>query len=119
MNILLVSDGDFLTGLYFVGQKHMPILDSSYHEQQNCSIFDQTYQELTEYINGTRKEFTVPYRFTGTNFQEKVWSTISAIPYARVMSYKDIANLIFAPKSVRVVANNCGTQHFVSYSAMS
>ncbi|WP_341761724.1 methylated-DNA--[protein]-cysteine S-methyltransferase [Candidatus Tisiphia endosymbiont of Thecophora atra] len=105
LNILLVSDGDFLTGLYFVGQKHMPILDSSYHEQQNCSIFDQTYQELTEYINGTRKEFTVPYRFTGTNFQEKVWSTISAIPYARVMSYKDIANLIFASKSVRVVAN--------------
>lgn len=74
LNILLVSDGDFLTGLYFVGQKHMPILDISYHEQQNCSIFDQTYQEITKYINGTRKEFTVPYRFMGTNFQEKVWS---------------------------------------------
>jgi methylated-DNA-[protein]-cysteine S-methyltransferase len=52
-----------------------------------------------------RKEFTVSYRFTGTNFQEKVWSTISTIPYARVMSYKDIANLIFTPKFVRVVAH--------------
>lgn len=105
LRMLLIADGNFLTGLYFVGQKHMPILSSDYHEQQNSSIFDQTYRELIEYINGARKEFTIAYRFTGTNFQEKVWFAISAIPYGRVISYKNIAELIFAPKAVRAVAN--------------
>jgi hypothetical protein len=54
--MLLISDGNLLTGLYFVGQKYMPILSSDYHEQQNSSIFDQTYQELIEYIKGLLKE---------------------------------------------------------------
>ncbi|WP_341757177.1 MULTISPECIES: methylated-DNA--[protein]-cysteine S-methyltransferase [unclassified Candidatus Tisiphia] len=105
LRMLLTANDNFLTGLYFVGQEHMPILSNDYHEQQISSIFDQTYQELTEYINGFRKEFTTAYRFTGTNFQEKVWFAISTIPYGRVVSYKNIANLIFAPQAVRAVAN--------------
>ncbi len=105
LRMLLIADCNFLTGLYFVGQRHMPILSSDYHEQQNSSIFEQIYQELIEYINGARKEFTIAYRFTGTNFQEKVWSTISTIHYGRVISYKNITDLIFAPKAVRAVAN--------------
>ncbi len=103
--MLLIADNNFLTGLYFVGQEHMPILSSDYHEQQNSNIFNQTYQELIEYINGARREFTIAYRFTGTNFQEKVWLAISTIPYGRVISYKNIADLIFVPRAVRAVAN--------------
>lgn len=105
LRMLLIVDGNLLTGLYFVGQKHMPILSNDYHEQQNSSIFDQIHQELIEYINGARRKFTIAYRFTGTNFQEKVWFAISSIPYGRVISYKNIADLIFAPKAVRAVAN--------------
>ena len=105
--ILLTSDGNVLTGLYFTEEKHIARIDKNYLEK-NLDIFDQTYQELTEYFNGNRVKFTIPYHFAGTEFQEKVWSIISVIPYGKVISYKDVADEMGNPKAVRAVANAIG-----------
>ncbi len=45
---------------------------------------------------------------TGTEFQKLVWKELENIPYAKVVSYKDIAKKINNPKAVRAVggANN-------------
>ncbi|MFQ5650320.1 MAG: methylated-DNA--[protein]-cysteine S-methyltransferase [bacterium] len=44
----------------------------------------------------------------GTNFQVKVWEALLKIPYARVVSYHDIAYEIGQPGAVRAVANAIG-----------
>lgn len=70
---------------------------------QETELFRQTFRELTEYFAGSRREFTVPMRPSGTPFQEKVWEALRAIPYGETRSYGQIAAQIGNPKSGRAV----------------
>jgi methylated-DNA-[protein]-cysteine S-methyltransferase len=47
--------------------------------------------ELNEYFAGERKQFTVPLDFVGTEFQQKVWRALLAIPYGETRTYAQIA----------------------------
>ncbi len=71
-------------------------------------LTDTVYKEITEYLEGNRKEFSFPYQLKGTEFQKKVWNELCRIPYGETRSYKDIAIAIGNPKAVRAVgmANN-------------
>ncbi|WP_044823401.1 methylated-DNA--[protein]-cysteine S-methyltransferase [Clostridium aceticum] len=60
-------------------------------------------QQLTEYFQGNRKNFTVPLDLVGTTFQNQVWGELLRIPYGKVVAYQDIAIRIGNPKAVRAV----------------
>lgn len=62
-------------------------------------------KELEEYFNKKRKNFTVKINMQGTEFQKKVWSELLNIPYGKVVSYKQIAEVIENPKASRAVGN--------------
>ena len=68
----------------------------------------QAERELKEYFGGKRKRFTVPLDVQGTAFQKKVWKALSAIPYGRAVSYKEVASRIGLKKAVRAVGNANG-----------
>ncbi len=59
--------------------------------------------QLGEYFAGTRKEFSLPLDFTGTQFQRSVWAALLTIPYGETRSYGDIARQIGKPAAVRAV----------------
>ncbi|MFD4704615.1 methylated-DNA--[protein]-cysteine S-methyltransferase [Gottfriedia sp. NPDC058432] len=61
--------------------------------------------ELIEYFNGSRKEFSIQSIAKGTPFQESVWRELVKIKYGETASYANIANRIGNPKAVRAVAN--------------
>ena len=61
--------------------------------------------EMIEYFNGNRKEFTLRSIAKGTPFQESVWRELVKIKYGETASYADLANRIGNPKAVRAVAN--------------
>ncbi|MGG0175047.1 methylated-DNA--[protein]-cysteine S-methyltransferase [Gottfriedia acidiceleris] len=61
--------------------------------------------ELIEYFNGSRKEFSIQSIAKGTPFQESVWRELVKIKYGETASYAEIANRIGNPKAVRAVAN--------------
>ncbi len=65
-------------------------------------------QQLHEYFQGTRKEFSLDLIFQGTDFQVKVWKALTRIPYGETASYKDIAKALGNIKSVRAVGNANG-----------
>ena len=44
----------------------------------------------------------------GSEFEIKVWNSISKIPRGEVRTYKELAIQINRPKSARAVANACG-----------
>ncbi len=71
-------------------------------------LTEKTYNQLLEYFDGKRKEFDVPYKMTGTDFQKKVWKALCDIPYGETRSYKDIAIAVGNPKASRAIgmANN-------------
>lgn len=64
--------------------------------------------QLDEYFRGKRKTFTVKLQIQGTEFQKKVWKQLMKIPYAKTISYKDLAQAIGDEKAVRAVGGANG-----------
>lgn len=77
-------------------------------EGDDAIVIDEAWRQLDEYFIGGRREFTVPLRFAGSDFQIKVWSKLLEIPYGETLSYSDIAGMLGCRSAVRAVANVCG-----------
>ena len=60
-------------------------------------------RQLDEYFSGRRRQFDLPLDLEGTEFQQRVWKSVSAIPYGQTRSYAQIATTIGSPKAVRAV----------------
>jgi methylated-DNA-[protein]-cysteine S-methyltransferase len=63
---------------------------------------------LTQYLQGKRKDFSLPFDYHGTTFQLAVWNALCKIPYGKTQSYSDFANYIQKPVSVRAVGTAIG-----------
>ena len=59
--------------------------------------------QLGEYFAGDRKEFDLPLKLDGTEFQVSVLEALLNIPYGQTTSYGEIARRIGRPKAVRAV----------------
>lgn len=66
-------------------------------------ITKQAAKELSEYFAGQRKIFTVPIFYTGTAWQNRVWSKLLEVPYGSVISYQDLAAAAGQAKAARAV----------------
>ncbi|WKY47189.1 methylated-DNA--[protein]-cysteine S-methyltransferase [Eubacteriaceae bacterium ES3] len=66
-------------------------------------LIEKTIRQLKEYFAGERREFSLPMRMNGTDFQMKVWDGLRQIPYGRKVSYKELAELIGHPRAYRAV----------------
>ncbi|MGP0576941.1 methylated-DNA--[protein]-cysteine S-methyltransferase [Paenibacillus peoriae] len=64
--------------------------------------------QLDEYFKGERFEFTFPYAFEGTDFQQKVWNALVSVGYGKTTAYKDIALAIGNEKAIRAVGSANG-----------
>jgi len=92
--IVLRAEDDFLTGLFFVGQKNFPTLSVVTAHQRMPAVVQQASEQLAEFFAGDRRVFTVPFYLRGTAFQRLVWRELSAIPYGTIASYRAIAQRI-------------------------
>ncbi len=96
-----IDDNASLTGLWFVGQKHYPSVDTSLIDNylSTCpSTITHTRTTLTEqlqtYASGTLKGFNVPISLHGTPFQVAVWQLLRSIDYGTTTTYGDLAKKI-------------------------
>ena len=71
-------------------------------------LLKEAGQQLMEYFDGLRVEFSLPLAPAGTEFMKKVWNALLAIPYGETRSYREIADAVGNSKSCRAVgmANN-------------
>jgi methylated-DNA-[protein]-cysteine S-methyltransferase len=90
-DIALRVEDDFLTGLFFVGQKYFPRLLLAPVHGRVPPLVLHAKQQVAEFFSGERQEFTLPIVLRGTPFQRQVWKELAAIPYGTVTSYGDIA----------------------------
>jgi len=74
---------------------------------QETELILKTKQELMEYFSGTRKEFDLPIKLTGTPFQNKVWIEMQKIPYGEVITYHELAKRCGNEKASRAIGNVC------------
>ena len=93
-DITLISDGKFLTGLWFDGsygeEKH-----NHKYEEKELKIFDETKSWLDIYFSGGKPNFTPKYKIDGiTPFAKEVYDILTKIPYGKTITYNDIAKKI-------------------------
>ena len=83
-------------------------LDKKSYMLKETDLINNTRKQLDEYFAGNRKQFDIPIKLDGTDFQIKVWKELLKIPYGETCSYLDIAKCIGNPKASRAVgmANN-------------
>ena len=60
-------------------------------------------QQLEEYFAGARKDFDLPLKLNGTEFQVNVLKALLKIPYGETVSYGEIAKRIGKPRAMRAV----------------
>ena len=64
--------------------------------------------QILQYFNGERSQFTLPLDLKGTVFQISVWQQLLNIPFGETVAYSYIAEKINNPKAVRAVGRAIG-----------
>ena len=90
-DILLASDGEGLTGLWFEGQKFYARGLDAEHEEKSLPVFERAADWLDTYFSGKEPGYTPPLRLSGTPFQRRVWEKLLEIPYGGRETYGDLA----------------------------
>jgi O-6-methylguanine DNA methyltransferase len=66
-------------------------------------------KEILEYFEGHRKRFKIPLDLSSaTPFQQRVYRTMTGIPFGRVRTYRWLAEKVGNPKGLRAVGNANG-----------
>jgi methylated-DNA-[protein]-cysteine S-methyltransferase len=72
----------------------------------NDAALKKALKEVGEFLEGTRKKFTVPFKQShATAFHEKIYAELMQVPYGRVVSYGELARLAGAPRAARAVGS--------------
>lgn len=100
--LLLHSDGIAVTGLYMDVPGKQPDLQN-WVENAGAGPLPQAIGQLNEYFHGTRRDFNLPIRLHGTEFQKRVWNMLTEIPYGVTWSYGELAKRIDNPNASRAV----------------
>lgn len=64
----------------------------------------QAVDQLQEYFSGEREQFSLPLNPEGTDFQKKVWTALTQIPFGTTCSYLQLAEKLGDVKAIRAVA---------------
>ena len=82
-------------------------LKAEYVEEPS-EVITQTIEQMKEYFNLERKEFTIPLLLMGTDFQKSVWQGLIDTPFGTTASYLELSKRIGNEKAVRAVASANG-----------
>lgn len=108
--MLLIADGGVLTQCKWISPEADSIMSST--STQDDGVIDLAVTQISEYLAGKRKEFSIPMCLKGSDFRMKVWDEMRKIPYGETVSYKELAQRIGSPAACRAVANACGANPF-------
>jgi methylated-DNA-[protein]-cysteine S-methyltransferase len=99
--LLLLSSGEALTGLYM--QKHAHWSGMQPHWRRDDNRLRAARQQLRSYFAEELKQFELPLAMQGTEFQLRVWNELLNIPYGQTTSYGELACKLGQPKASRAV----------------
>ncbi len=93
-DLIMSSDGAYLTGLWFEGSR-----DAGKHEERGeereLPVFQETARWLTLYFEGKTPDFIPAYRINGlTPFRSDVIDVMNTITFGKTMTYGEIAKII-------------------------
>ncbi|MBM7335022.1 MAG: methylated-DNA--[protein]-cysteine S-methyltransferase [Alcanivorax sp.] len=99
--LLLLGDGEALSGLYMNAQKHRPALERD--RRRDDAPFRAAREQLAAYFAGELRVFDLPLAPSGSAFQQSVWRALLDIPYGDTASYGELAQRLGKPGAARAV----------------
>lgn len=104
-NMMMNSDGKYLTGLWFLNSK-----DSSKHllngEEKRLPIFEKTCTWLDIYFSGQEPDFIPEYKLNNlTVFRSEVTDIMNTIPFGSTLNYNDIAKKIALKRKIEKMSS--------------
>ena len=76
-------------------------------------IVIQCIEQLIQYFQGQRRVFEFPIYQEGTEFQERVWNELTAIPFGKTISYLELSRRLGDTKAIRAAAAANGKNNIV------
>lgn len=100
-NMIMNSDGKYLTGLWFEDSK-----DSYKHtincEEKDLEIFKETSKWLDIYFSGKNPDFTPKYKIENlTPFRQEVIDIMNSIDFGKTVTYGDISKIIAKNRGIK------------------
>lgn len=87
------------------GITSITVMDTDQQPSQNIpSCLQACVQQLQEYFEGNRKQFTVTLNPSGTEFQKKVWQALQTVSYGKTSTYLKQSKAMGNVKAIRAVA---------------
>ncbi len=82
-------------------------LNTDYVEEKS-ELIDKCIIQIEEYLDAKRKEFDIPLKMLGSDFQQSVWNELIQIPYGTTESYLGLSKKLQNEKAIRAVASANG-----------
>ena len=96
-NLCVVIENQKVTRIYFVDE----IQENS---AMPSPLMQKVIQQIEEFFQVKRREFSFPIRLKGTDFQVRIWKLLLRIPYGTSLAYVKVAQAYGDSKMVRAVA---------------
>ncbi|MDH6305727.1 methylated-DNA-[protein]-cysteine S-methyltransferase [Parabacteroides sp. PF5-5] len=96
------QDG-FITNVFF-GKTVTPDV----YIVEETPLLRKAAEQLTEYLDGKRKEFDLSLRPEGTDFERSCWDALLSIPYGETRTYGQQATMLGNPNASRAVGRANG-----------
>ena len=96
------EENEYITNIYFENDL-VPVNE----EIKETPLIAKTYREISLYLDGLLKEFSIPILLNGTSFQKDVWQEIYKIRYGETSSYKTIGEILNT-KAYQAIGSACG-----------
>lgn len=96
------GDEDGLASVVFLDSDDCAVSESISRELKDA------VEQLREYFDGKREEFSLKLSPKGTDFQKRVWKRLQEIPFGKTTSYQQMANQLGDPKVIRATASANG-----------
>ncbi|AVF40413.1 cysteine methyltransferase [Pandoraea apista] len=102
-DMLLVANGDAVTGVYFSHQKYFPQDGDVRRDGGDMAVLNDAKRQLDEYFHEGRRVFDLALAPEGTPFQQRVWAELLRIPFGETRSYGDLAHALGDANKSRAV----------------
>jgi methylated-DNA-[protein]-cysteine S-methyltransferase len=104
--VIITQDPGGITGLSLAAEEQEEQTRQQLIKEfklEETELIKEAAKQLTEYLEGSRRDFDISLNPAGTQFQKKVWEALCTIPYGETRSYKQIAEAIGNINATRAV----------------
>ena len=104
-NIIMNSDGEYLTGLWFENSRDT-LKQNLDCKEKELPIFQETSKWLDLYFSGNIPDFIPKYKIDKlTLFRKEVIDIINTIDYGKLLTYKDISKIIAKKRNIEKMSS--------------